>query len=183
MLAGILSLLGVVLAAQHVASPRVPSLATATSTSTTGSPSHPPAPSATTSTRPTGSIATAPITGAAVTSSERTSPTTLPTSSFQGPVPASSATASTERIETGWLSSPTAISASYLLSSASGVTVVATFTGAASLTLTSDCGGSNNTTSGASSLRIFVQGTSCTVTLRADATIPTTSYSLDLGPQ
>jgi len=183
MLAGILALLGVVLAAQHVVAPRVPSPATSTGTSTTGRPSYPTTPSTTTTTGVIGALGTAPIDGAALASTAHTSPTTQPTSTFLGPVPTSAATTTSERIETGWLSSPTAISASYLLSSASGVVVAATFTGAASLTLTSDCSGSIHATSGASPLRLFVQGSSCTVTLRADATIPTTSYSLDLGPR
>ena len=91
--------------------------------------------------------------------------------------------ASLDRIENGWLSGPTAISATYDFAAPTRRAVTASFQSSSLLTLSLSCDGAATTsTSGTSSLSLMAQGASCTVTLSGPAEMATTTYSLNLGP-
>jgi len=85
------------------------------------------------------------------------------------------------QVETGWLDAPLSISATYDFQAPSPRTVVATWSGAPSLSLTLTCDGATTSTSGGSGLTLSAHGASCSLTLAGPADVATTSYTITIG--
>jgi len=146
--------------------------AASTTTTISAAESHPGAPAGLTRSAATSSATTS---GSASVASVAGPPTA-------GVVPTVVAAPVSNRIEHGWLSGPTAISASYSLSAASPRQVIATWTGAPVLTLTVACDGTSRSVQGSSGLQLTAQGSTCWVTLSGPPDVATSSFALDLGP-
>jgi hypothetical protein len=139
-------------------------------------PRTPPAPATDSTTRPTitsaPSVPTASVSNAALSAP----PTTLP--SNYAPISAAPIQA---QVETGWLDAPLSISATYAFQASTPRTVVATWSGAPSLTLMVTCDGATTSTSGGSGLTLSAHGTSCSLTLAGPADVASTSYTITIG--
>jgi cytoskeletal protein RodZ len=108
-------------------------------------------------------------------------PTTLP--SKVAPISAApiSAAPNQAQVETGWLDAPLSISATYYFPASTPRTVVATWSGAPSLSLKEICDGAVTSTSGGSGLTLSARGTSCSLTLAGPSDVVTTSYTVTIG--
>ena len=120
----------------------------------------------------------------AITLDSSTSPSTTPPSLSSTPtttINLSPVAAARTLTESGWLSSPSSVAATYRIGSRTDAT--ATFTGAPELTLAATCASGDRSMSGVSPLSLSNLDVGCSLTLSGAGSLPITSYSIRLTPR
>ena len=80
----------------------------------------------------------------------------------------------------GWLVGPDAISATYPVTTPGAWHAVLAWSGAQTLSISSDCAGLSSTRSGSSPLRVSGQGPACTLTVLGSPDVVSTAFHLDV---
>ena len=118
----------------------------------------------------------------AVASPPWTTTTTTTTTPIPLVVSPSAATPSQTQVITGWLESPTSISATYPVTSVNGRSITATWSGASSLTLALRCLSGSTSTTGPSGLHLQASEGDCTMSIAGPADVATTTFQITVSP-
>jgi len=109
-------------------------------------------------------------------SSSSSSPDTTPQV-----IPLVSATPLASEVKQGWLEGPTQVSATYLFSASPARSVVSSWSGASTLTISLLCDGVMSSRSGTSGISLWANGTSCSVSISGPSDVPLTTFTITLG--
>lgn len=111
----------------------------------------------------------------------RSTTTTAPVTTTTTTLNLSPTIATPVRVESGWLSAPTSVSASYAIDASADATVK--FVGALALTLAATCPSGTQSVAGPSPLALIGLAAGCWLTISGPSSLPTTTYELRLTPR